>query len=164
MIDSELLTLENNIYKNCSLKITNVTSHDESKQYCACSFSLNDNKVIFRKSKITPKKQGQFVTFWKRSEIGPIQPYHENDDFDFFVVNSSSENNFGQFIFPKSILIQKGIITSNNKEGKRAFRVYPIWEKVINKQAIKTQSWQKDYFIILSNSMDFNSLKKMYTI
>ncbi len=163
MIDSELLSLEKKIYDNCSLKITNAISHDESKEYSACSFLLNENKIIFRKSKITPKKQGQFVTFWKRSDLGPIQPYHENDDFDFFVVNCSFENNLGQYIFPKSIPIQKGIISSKNKEGKRAFRVYPTWEKAINKQAVKTQSWQKEFFILLSNNIDFDIIKKMYS-
>lgn len=161
MNNSELLFLEKNVYNNCSLLITNFIFHNESKEYKACSFLLNRNKIIFRKSKITPKKMGQFVTFWKRSS-GPIEPYHENDEFDFFVINCSFENNLGQFVFPKSILIQKGIISSKNKEGKRAFRVYPLWEKAINKQAQKTQSWQKDYFILLSDKVNFELVRKMY--
>lgn len=162
MIDSELLLLEDTIYHNCLFKITNVIHHIESKEYSACSFLLNDSKIIFRKAKITPKKTGQFVTFWKRSKIGPIEPYHEKDVFDFFVVNCKSENNFGQFVFPKAILIQKDIVSYNNKEGKRAFRVYPIWEKPISKQAIKTQNWQKEYFISLTNSIDFENVKRKY--
>lgn len=162
MIDSELLLLEDTVYNNCSLKITNVILHDESKEYNACSFLLNDDKIIFRKAKITPKKVGQFVTFWKRSNFGPIEPFHVNDDFDFFVVNCTSVNNFGQFVFPKGILIEKGIVSSSNKEGKRAFRVYPIWETPTSKQAEKTQNWQKEHFISLTNNIDFNDVKKKY--
>ena len=163
MIYSELLTLENKIFKNCSLKITNIISHNESKEYSACSFFLNENRIIFRNAKITPKKQGQFVTFWKRSESGPIEPYHENDDFDFFIVNCYSENNAGLFIFPKLILLQKGVVSSKFKEGKRAFRVYPIWEEAENKQAIKTQAWQKDYFVLFSQIIKYETIKKMFS-
>ena len=162
MIYSELLTLEDNIFKNCALKITSVISHDESKQYSAGSFFLNDTKIIYRKSKHTPKKQGQFVTFWKRSAAGPIEPYHENDDFDFFVVNCYSDNDVGLFIFPKFILVQKGIISSKLKEGKRAFRVYPIWEKALNKQALKTQSWQSDYFVLFSEHTKYETIKELF--
>ena len=162
MVDSELLLLEETIYRNCSFKITDIIYHLESKEYSACSFLLNEDKIIFRKAKITPKKIGQFVTFWKRSTNGPIEPYHEKENFDFFVVNCSSENHFGQFVFPKSILIQKGIISSKNIAGKRAFRVYPNWETVKSVQAKKTQSWQNEYFISLNNTVDFDVVKKKY--
>lgn len=162
MIDIELSLLETKIYTDSFFKITNVVPHNESKEYSACSFLLNENKIIFRKAKITPKKVGQFVTFWKRSNSGPIAPFHENDDFDFFVVNCYSEGNFGQFIFPRSVLIEKGIVSSKNKEGKRAFRVYPTWEKLTSKQAEKTQSWQKDYFVLLIHNIDFNFVKRLY--
>ena len=163
MIDSELQLLKQS-YLSLSMEITNVNFHYESKEYNACSFQLGKTKIIFRKSKITPKKVGQFVTFWKRSKLGPIEPYHEHDDFDFFVVKCALENTNGQFIFPKSILLQKGIISSKSKEGKRAFRVYPIWEKTNNKQAEKTQSWQKDYFIVFDNTLNDDKVRKMYAI
>ncbi len=58
-------------------------------------------KIITRNSKITPKKVGQFVTFWKRNEKGITQPYRENDRIDFYVITARTENNFGQFVFPK---------------------------------------------------------------
>ena len=164
MIHSELLSLENKLFSNCGLKITNISNHKESESYSAGSFFINNQKIIFRKSKITPKKLGQFVTFWKRSEIGPIEPYHENDAFDFFIVNCNSENNAGVFIFPKSILVQQRILSTKYKEGKRAFRVYPIWEKPINKQAIKTQSWQMNYFFLISESVNLDFIKNIFAI
>lgn len=150
-------------YLSLSIEITNSIVHDESKEYDGCSFHLGKAKIIFRKSKITPKKVGQFVTFWKRSKLGPIEPYHESDDFDFFVVSCKSENIQGQFIFPKAILVQKGIISSQSKEGKRAFRVYPNWEKTTNKQAEKTQFWQKKYFIVFDSTLNRDTVKKMYS-
>ena len=51
-----------------------------------------------------------------------IEPLEVSDKIDFFVVNVKTETKFGQFVFPKSILIEKGII-SDKKEGKRAIRV-----------------------------------------
>lgn len=52
-----------------------------------------------------------------------------------------------------SVLVDKGIITGKNKEGKRGIRVYPPWDKPNNKQAIKNQSWQIRYF---ENIQDYN--------
>lgn len=162
MIFAEVSLLEQECYTNCEFTIKNTILDPESIEYNASSFLLNGHKVIYRKSKETPKKLGQFVTFWKRSELGPIAPYNENDDFDFFVINCSTETDFGQFVFPKSILIKKGIISSTKKDGKRGFRVYPSWDFTVSKQAQKTQAWQNNYFIQLSENMDLTPLKKLY--
>lgn len=85
------------------------------------------------------KKVGQFVTFWKRNENGITEPFSQNDEFDFYVINMMGENNIGQFIFPKSVLIEKAIVKTDKKDGKRGFRVYSIWDTANNKQSEKTQ-------------------------
>ena len=162
MLFAEVSLLEQDCYTNCDFTIKNTILDSESIEYNASSFLLNEHKIIYRKSKETPKKMGQFVTFWKRSELGPIEPYNENNDFDFFVINCSTSTDFGQFVFPKSILIKKGIISSAKKEGKRGFRVYPNWVKPENKQAEKTQNWQQDYFVeIINNQSDLKQVNKL---
>lgn len=133
------------VYNNSSLAFFNFKIHPESIAYKACQFSLNDALVIYREAKITPKKVGQFVTFWKRIN-GSTQPFNEEDTFDFFVVTVKANNKQGQFIFPKSILIKKGIISATGKAGKRGFRIYPSWDSTHSKQAISTQKWQLSYF------------------
>jgi hypothetical protein len=87
-----------------------------------------------QKRKSNTEKNGQFVTFWKRNGNGPIEPFYETDRNDFYVVNVRNENQCGQFIFPKSVLINKGIISTDKKEGKRAFRVYSSWDITKNEQ------------------------------
>ncbi len=134
----------------------------ESREYDACQFELNGLKIISRNAKITPKKVGQFVTFWKRIENGPIEPFNVTDRIDFYVVNVQDENKFGQFVFPKSVLIKKGIISTKKKEGKRAFRVYPNWDMVKNKQVERTQKWQLDFFYQIDDSLDFNRVVELY--
>lgn len=124
----------------------------ESSEYAACSFNINKHEILFRSAKITPTKIGQFVTLWKRSEKGPIEPFEIDDSFDFVVVCVHYDNRFGQFIFPKSILHQKGILSDSQKEGKRAFRVYPAWDQPSSKQALKTQEWQVNYFYEISEA------------
>ncbi|KIC73435.1 hypothetical protein DB44_BG01240 [Candidatus Protochlamydia amoebophila] len=57
---------------------------------------------------------------------GPILPYDFNDSFDFLVVSVRAENHFGQFVFSKAGLCEKGVVTCNGKEGKRAVRVYSL--------------------------------------
>ncbi len=134
----------------------------ESKEYDACRFELNGLNIIYRNAKITPKKVGQFVTFWKRNGNGLIEPLSESDAIDYFVVNVRADNNFGQFVFPKSVLIKNGIITTDKQEGKRAFRVYPNWDIPQNKQAEKTQKWQLTYFYEIGEKTNFKKARELY--
>lgn len=135
------------VFEKLALKIQNLNIEKESQDYFAAQFELNDLKIIFREAKITPTKIGQFVTLWKRINEKPIQPFSISDDFDFVIINTKTAFNFGQFVFPKSILEQKGYLQSHSKKGKLGFRVYPLWDKTENKQAQQTQKWQLDYFI-----------------
>lgn len=157
-----LRKIKTNIYNNCGFTLSNLTLESESKEYHACRFELNGFKVICRNAKVTPKKVGQFVTFWKRTNNGPIEPLHETDLFDFYVVNVQVENQFGQFVFPKEVLIKKGIVSTDKKEGKRAFRVYPSWDNTTSKQAEQSQRWQLNYFYELNKTTDLKSVIELY--
>lgn len=148
----DLQVVKDLVYDKCNFVMTNLKPHTESVEYAACSFQLNDWKIEHRLSKITPTKTGQFVTVWKRNENGITEPFSIQDDIDFIVITSGSEKRIGQFIFPKSVLAAKGIITSHGKQGKRGVRVYPPWDIVTNKQAEKTQSWQINYFVTIENT------------
>ncbi|NJB84224.1 MepB family protein [Wenyingzhuangia aestuarii] len=154
--------MKTKIYDKCTLEISKINNELEGTEYDACQFELNGMKIICRSSKITPKKVGQFVTFWKRNIKGITEPYSETDRIDFYVINVKSENRFGQFVFPKSELINKGIITTEKKDGKRGFRVYPKWDKTQNKQAEKTQKWQLNYFYEMNDSTDFKKVTELY--
>ena len=103
------------------------------------------------------------MTIWKRNKDGTTEPFDISDDIDFIIITSKCGCNFGQFIFPKSVLADKGIITNNGKEGKRGIRVYPPWDTVISKQAMKTQSWQTKYFLTIKNdnSTDLEIAKRL---
>lgn len=152
------------IYKRCALTISNYEPELQSKEYSACRFKLNGLRIISRNAKITPKKVGQFVTFWKRSKKGQIIPFEENDQIDFYTVQVQTENRLGQFVFPKSVLIKQGLISTEKKEGKRAFRVYPSWDITKNRQAERTQKWQLDYFIEITTSTNLETVAKLYKI
>ncbi|WP_341224697.1 MepB family protein [uncultured Arcticibacterium sp.] len=161
-MDDNLSQLKASVYDKCGLAISDLETESESKEYDACRFRLNGKYVLCRNAKITPKKLGQFVTFWRRNQNGTIEPFHESDEIDFYVVNVSKENLLGQFVFPKSILIKKGIMSTDKKEGKRAFRVYPIWDTTNNKQAESTQNWQLEYFYELNNAIGFDRVVGLY--
>mgnify|MGYP006078618265 CR=1 FL=1 len=163
-MDKNLNQIKTEIYDKCSLKISNYKTETESKEYYACRFKLNGGNVLSRNAKITPKKVGQFVTFWKRNKNGPIEPFKESDQIDFYSVNVRTENKFGQFVFPKSVLINKGIISTEKKEGKRGFRVYPKWDVAKNKQAERTQKWQLDYFYEINNSTNLKKVSELYNL
>ncbi|RHX87423.1 MepB family protein [Leptospira stimsonii] len=128
------------------LKPEQIWIEKEGGEYGACRFELNNRKIVFRMAKITPTKAGQFVTLWKRRKDGPTEPYHIKDDVDYFIIAAIFRKHSGQFIFPKSVLHQLGIL-SGAKEGKRGFRIYPPWDVSLNKQANQTQIWQSNYFL-----------------
>ncbi|TGD59923.1 hypothetical protein E4635_02280 [Flavobacterium humi] len=138
----------------------------ESIAYNACQLELNHRKVLFRSAKITPTKVGHFVTVWKRNHAGITAPFDASDAIDLVIVNTRKGEDFGQFVFPAAVLAQKGILSTAVKEGKRAFRVYPPWEKELNKQALKTQQWQLEYFleIPLNKAIDAVRMKQLYCL
>jgi len=156
--------INSTVYKKCKLSISNFEKETESKEYNAFRFELNGLKIVYRKAKVTPKKIGQFVTFWKRNKNGIIEPLDETDPINFYVITVEAEKKAGQFIFPKSILIKKGIISTNKKEGKRGFRVYPLWDEPKSNQAIKTQKWQLDYFYEAEEKTDLNKIIKLFKL
>ncbi len=164
MIKSSVIEkIKTSIFDKCDFEVSELLLDKECKEYDGCTFKLNDKNIIFRNAKITPKKVGQFVTFWKRNKEGITEPFSETDTFDYYVINVQAENQVGQFIFSKSVLIEKGIISNSKKEGKRGFRVYPIWDKTVSKQAISTQKWQLNYFFEMNDNLDFNFVKKLYS-
>jgi len=110
-------------YAACSYSISNQVDDSEAKEYQGATFTLNDKYIIYRKGKETPKKMGLFVTFWKRNEKGITVPYSENDPLDFYIITAVKEDQVGQFIIPKAILVSKGILSTGGKDGKRGFRV-----------------------------------------
>ncbi len=163
---SEINVLNELIFKSCNLKITDLKPETESQEYAAHRFNLNDKKIIFRVAKITPTKTGQFVSIWKRNEHGITAPFHLNDDFDYLMIATKTPTNFGVFMFPKSILHENKILSDEQRDGKRGIRIYPTWDETTNKQAQKTQLWQTEYFLDLSdlNQIDLNRVQDLLSI
>ncbi len=163
-MDNNLNQIEKAVFQQCGFNVTNFQLEIESRAYYACQFELNGRKVFSRNAKQTPKKIGQFVTFWKRDEDKPIEPFEETDQFDFLIVNVRNQQQLGQFVFPKSILLNKGIISTAKKEGKRAFRVYPNWDMPTSQQAKKTQEWQLPYFFEITAAIKFDNVMELYQL
>ena len=137
----------------------------ESEDYEASVFSLNQLSIKMRTAKVTPKKNGQFVTLWKRDGDGVTQPHDYEDPVDIFIVNVKKAELLGQFVFPKNILSQRKIVSKKGIGGKRGIRVYPPWDIPKSTQAGKTQKWQKEWFLDLSNAsnLDIQRAKQLYS-
>lgn len=163
---TDLQLAEKLLYNECGFQLQNLIWNSESTNYGACSFELNNYKIQFRVANITPTKIGQFVAIWKRNNQGITAPFDVADSLDFMIVSVRDSENFGQFIFPKSVLVSKGIVSQNEKGGKRGIRVYAPWDKPENKQAIKTQAWQVNYFVEIKKNLhlDLEFVKKILSI
>lgn len=123
----------------------------EAKDYLGSHFKIKSIPITYRKAKVTPKKIGCFVALWKRDGFGKTIPYDVSDSFDYYFIEIEDENKHGIFIFPKAVLVQYKILSSE-KEGKRGFRLYPNWCTNLNTTAQKTQNWQLPYFVDLNQS------------
>ncbi|WP_088044275.1 MepB family protein [Bacillus sp. EAC] len=143
----DLLTIKDIVYNPCRFDCSLPRIESQNAEYGAYVFNLNSLSIRFRVAKITPKKVGQFVTLWERIGDSPIQPYDISDPVDLFVISTRNDDKFGQFIFPKTVLCDQGILSNKGKGGKRAIRVYPPWDKPSSRQAKKTQTWQLEYFL-----------------
>lgn len=138
------------------LIVTRVKEERQNSDYAAGRFKLStglDTKTVrFRVAKQTSTKIGQFVTFWEKDANKTNQPYPFDEAPDLLVITVFRNNGmFGQFVFPKAILIKKGILRTNSTKGKMAIRVYPSWDSPTSTVAIQTQHWQLDYFFEVSN-------------
>ncbi len=161
-MDNNLLQVKSQVYDRCSLEISNFEIELEGSDYYACRFKLNEFNILSRNAKVTPKKVGQFVTCWKRDTKGQTIPFNEDDSIDFYVINTKLGDKLGQFVFPKPVLINRGIVSSKIKEGKRGFRVYAKWDIPTCKQAERTQQWQLNHFYEIHEFTDLEKVKELY--
>lgn len=161
----DLLLSKEIAFDQAGLLLASLQKENESEEYSAYRFMLNNKNICYRESKITPTKTGQFVTLWKRNQKGIIEPFDYSDTIDFVIVTVRKDQNWGQFVFPKKTLLEKGIFSTQTKEGIRATRVYPPWDETTSKQAQKTQRWQLDYFFNFSDSghFDLEKFKKIFS-
>lgn len=137
----------------------------ESAAYSAGVFELNGAEVRYRHARTTPKKAGQFVTIWVRSTTGPIRPFDLADPVALFIIGVRAKESFGQFVFPKSVLLREGVMSVGGIGGKRAMRVYPPWDVAPNHQAERSQTWQRAYFLGLDRGeFDLARAKALYAI
>ncbi|WP_141498737.1 MepB family protein [Bacillus toyonensis] len=157
--------LNNIVYKLNNLIITNLKEERQNSEYAGALFHLNNKTIRFRVSKITPNKIGQFVSFWEKNENMQNQAFSYVAAPDLLVITCINDHKLGQFIFPKEILLEEKILKIQSQKGKMAMRVYPIWDKPVSNQAKKSQMWQLQYFIDLSNinNVSIDKLLHLYS-
>ncbi len=128
------------------------TSDLFNQEYEGMSFESNSLFYHSRLGKKTPTKAGFFLALWTKNQDEQNIPYSHDSKIDFLIVIVSDGTQEGYFSFPKKVLIEKGILSSNKHKGKMAFRVYTPWNHKLNPTAMKTQKWQGDYFIDTSRT------------
>ena len=134
------------IYKPNQLIVASTEEEQQNIEYAAGTFELINKLAVktvrFRVAKQTPTKVGQFVTFWEKDAKDMNQPFQSNKSPDLLVITTFKDNTtFGQFVFPKDVLLRNDILQSHSTKGKMGIRVYPSWDKPTSNTAIKTQNW-----------------------
>ncbi|WP_295033990.1 MepB family protein [Shewanella sp.] len=175
----ELESLLVKVFVPAGYKITKKVELDpvpESSKYEALNFSLNDRSIVYRKGKVTADRPGAFLAVWQRPDLEdeddngnkPIPLTSSELDYLFIYVESHSNisetlehsSKYGMFIFPASLLIEKGIVSSVKSKGKTGFRVFPPWSqdrgivgtKVFSESGKKTQRWQIPFFLEIDDN------------
>lgn len=157
------LELIRNVLNNVDdTQIEHIREEKHNQEYEAIRFTINNHTYRSRLAKLTPKKQGYFVVFWEKDSKGKNQPYLYDNSPDKIIISIIDNERKGQFIFPKKVLLEKGILKNTNTKGKMAIRVYPSWETNLNKTAQSTQKWQHQYFFEICNDIDIEKVKELY--
>ncbi len=157
-----LACISSSIYEPNKLIVTSIQEEQQNAAYGAGTFELSSKTIRFRVAKVTPTKTGQFVAFWEKDENDKNQPYSYEEALDLLVITTfKNESNFGQFVFSKELLLKHGVLRTNTTNGKMAMRVYPSWDSLTSKQAMKTQEWQLPYFIDMSHVDELTEAKIM---
>ncbi|NEW56168.1 MepB family protein [Nocardia cyriacigeorgica] len=152
------------LFECLDLKISAPVPEQENAEYGAFVSSVGRGSVRFRVGKLTPAKVGLFVTVWRRAEDGSTEPLAAEDGIDLLVVTAREGKCFGQFVFPKTVLVEHGIVSVEGRGGKRGFRVYPPWSATGNRQARRSQKWQCEYFLELDGRerVDVHRAQQLY--
>ena len=148
-----LLAVKEQVYDPAGFICSDLLPEAESAAYGAHTFRLDGAAVRARVARLTPKKNGLFVTAWKRSPEGPTQPFG-TADLSLLVVTTREGRHFGHFAFPTEVLLRHGIIGPVAGTGKRGFRVYPPWTRPDSPQAARTAAWQLPHFLTLHQTLD----------
>lgn len=154
------------LYEPNNLTIKNIREETQNSDYGAGVFQLNSKLVRFRVAKITPTKIGQFVSLWEKDNANKNQAFSFDNATDLLVINTFNDHgDFGQFVFPKEVLLKQNILKTANTKGKMAIRVYASWDTPTSKQAIATQKWQLPYFVKVDekDSLQMQELLKLYS-
>ncbi|HID1499554.1 TPA: MepB family protein [Staphylococcus aureus] len=127
-------------------EVKDLTEEKYNQDYEALTFSFKEETYQSRLAKKTPTKSGYFVTCWTKDENNCNQPCSKEAFADYLMIIVIDEELSGYFLFPRELLVEKGILTTFEHKGKMAFRVYPKWCNQLNKTAGQTQKWQCKYF------------------
>ncbi|AXI00948.1 mep operon protein MepB [Sporosarcina sp. PTS2304] len=141
------------MYEPNHMIVQSIQEEKQNAAYGAGIFQIASTTIRFRVANVTATKVGQFVAFWEKDEHDKNQPYSYEQAADLLVITTfASETEFGQFIFPKELLLKQNILRSSSTKGKMAMRVYPVWDRPTSKQAMNTQEWQLPFFVDMSHS------------
>lgn len=135
-------------------EVKDLTEEKYNQDYEALTFSFKEETYQSRLAKKTPTKSGYFVTCWTKDEDNYNRPYKIEEFADYLIVAVIDDELNGYFLFPRELLVEKGILASSKYQGKMAFRVYPKWCNQLNKQQGKHKSGNVNIFL--------NTNKKSY--
>lgn len=154
------------LFSRLGVEFSDAVPETENAEYGAFVSRVGRASVRFRVGKLTPAKVGLFVTVWKRASDGSTEPCAAEDGIDLLVISVREGQHFGQFVFPKTALVEHGIVSVAGRGGKRGFRVYPPWSVTQNRQAMRSQKWQCGYFLALDDArkVDMRKARSLYDI
>ncbi|MFI1577465.1 MepB family protein [Embleya sp. NPDC020630] len=163
-LPADLTAAKELVYDRIGFGSSRPVAEPESAEYGAYTLTVAGARVRFRSARTTPTKVGLFVTLWRRSAAGPIEPSAVEDAIDLVVIGCRQGEHLGQFVFPTAVLAERGILSVGGVGGKRGFRVYPPWVTPTVRQAERTRAWQVEHFLTLSGAAPADSarIRRLY--
>lgn len=163
-VPADLVAVKTLVYDPCGFVCGGPNVEDDNAQYGSVTFQLDGLDVLSRVAKLTPTKNGLFVAVWKRGADGATHPFDSADHCDVLVISVREGDRFGQFVFSRETLRERGVMSVGGVGGKRGFRVYPSWVATTSRQAAATQRWQTESFLLIDDggAVDVARARELY--
>jgi hypothetical protein len=142
----DLASLVDAVYDPLGWAVT-ATPEPVGAGYDAHRLEVRGMSVLYRSARVTPRKNGLFTAVWVRGEQGSTRPFDEHDGVDVVAIHVREAQLSGVFLLPLTVLLSRGVFSSERLPGRRGIRVYPPWTTPQSAQASTTQAWQCERFL-----------------
>jgi hypothetical protein len=169
VLDADLLAVKKQAYDPARLDCSDPVDETTGEGDVAYAYTVGGAEVRFRGARPARNNGAPVSASCKKDEDGLTKPFDAADPVDLIVISVRDtvlSRNFGQFVFPREVLVERKIVSTDGVGGKRGFRVYPPWVQTKTDAEASTQAWQLEFFLRIDElrGVDTDKVRRLYSL